>query len=147
MDALFFQGLRGGGIGLYTHHQLQALAGRTDIRPELLCPPEFAPGDTPAYALSPKLCSIPEKPAYLRRFKYALSMLLNPIRLARHARRQNSRVVHFCTIDHLSYPMWKRADGLRGRPWSTTVHSTTPMSYENSFKPRDTFSPLKPTRK
>ncbi|MGC6487219.1 MAG: glycosyltransferase family 4 protein [Planctomycetota bacterium] len=120
----FYVFFPGGGIGKYSHEVLATLqareAGRLDL--ELVCLPEFAWLPEASYPTWPGLFSIRHAWPPLRKLRFLLAQVVNPRRLAQRARGSRSAWIHFCNINPLTYPLWRRAMRETGAKWAATVH-------------------------
>ena len=120
----FYAFFPGGGIGKYSHEVLEAVqtqqASRLDV--ELVCLPEFEWLEQASYKSWPRLFSIRHAWPPLRKLRFLLAQLINPRRLARHALASRSSWIHFCNINPLTYPLWRRAMRGTGAKWAATVH-------------------------
>ena len=121
---LFYAFFPGGGIGKYTHEVLEALSAHhaADVDFELVCQPEFEWLDQATYPKWPRLFSIKHAWAPLRKARFLIAQLLNPLRLASRARETKPAWIHFCNINPLTYPLWRSRIRRSGARLAATAH-------------------------
>jgi glycosyltransferase involved in cell wall biosynthesis len=104
---LFYLFFPSGAIGKYTHQLLGELA-QYDLAIEVVCQPEFQWRENEYYATWPQLFSINHRIPALRKTRFLIGQFVNPQRLLQRAKTFQADIVHFCNINHLSFPFWER---------------------------------------
>ena len=111
-----------GGIGRYTSEWAAAMNKRSDAQATVLCAPDFVWKNSERYeawsGLRPLSHPIPAR----RRARFLSGQLTNPRIAIRYAREQQMDVLHLSNINHLSFPLWKRALDRSGLVVTATVH-------------------------
>ena len=102
-----------GGIGKYTHQQLEALREYEDLELELTCLPEFQWLEASGYRTWPHLASISHRFAPIRKAKFLAGQWINPRRFLKRARSFHADILHICNINHLTFPFWEGRIGPR----------------------------------
>lgn len=102
----FFNFFHGGGIGQYTHELLKRLHERPELSVQLYCPPNFQWLKEANYPVRPVLFQLSSPYPLIRRLRFLLAQYLSPTRFLRAASREGTSILHFCNINHLSYPFW-----------------------------------------
>lgn len=124
VSTTFYAFFPGGGIGKYSHEVLKTLCRDhgEELDLELVCLPEFAWLSEARYPTRPLLFSIGHRWPPVRKLRFLLAQVINPLRLARRARASRPDWIHFCNINPLTYPLWARAMHRTGAKWAATVH-------------------------
>ena len=120
VSTTFYAFFPGGGIGKYSHEVLKTLCRDhgEELDLELVCLPEFAWLSEARYPTRPLLFSIGHRWPPVRKLRFLLAQVINPLRLARRARASRPDWIHFCNINPLTYPLWARAMHRTGAKWA-----------------------------
>jgi glycosyltransferase involved in cell wall biosynthesis len=101
----------GGGIGQYTHELLKRLSEMEAVHVSLFCTPDFEWISRATYEVRPILYDISSQHPLLRKMRFVSGQWISPSRMLKEVRKRRFDIVHFCNINHLSYPFWKRSLG------------------------------------
>ena len=112
----------GGGIGRYAHELLTRMANLPDLDVELACIPSYHHRHQASYALWPGLREIQHPTPWRRRLRFAVNLLVNPLRAIRHARSSGAHILHLSTIPHVTFAWWCRALRRSGLRLVATAH-------------------------
>jgi len=118
----FYNFFPAGGIGRYTASLLEELGQREELDVHLFCAPEFRWQSIPNVAIHPVLHNISHSFAPIRKARFLVQQVRNPLRAIAHARRLGIRVMHFAEFNHLSFPVWKRALERSGIKMAVSAH-------------------------
>jgi len=102
----------GGGIGRYVHELLNCMVEQPGLEIELACIPSYHYRRSAKYPLWPGLREITHHVPWRRRLRFAINLVVNPLRAIRRARRTGAQIIHLSTIPHVTFGLWSRA--LRG---------------------------------
>ena len=119
---LFYLFFPGSGIGRYTHELLRNMQSEPGVEAELACLPSYHWRGEATYRVWPGLREIGHRWAWRRRMRFVEGQVVNPLRLARHVRETGADVVHLCNINHLTFPIWRRALDRTGVRIVATAH-------------------------
>lgn len=103
---LYYLFFPAGGIGKYSHRQLQGLAQFEDLNLELVCLPDYQWRNTELYPNWPGLFGISSRFPPLRKARFLLGQFVNPRRLLHHANDVQADLIHIGNINYLSFPTW-----------------------------------------
>lgn len=112
----------GGGIGRYVHELLSRMANRPGVEIELACIPSYHYRQSAKYPLWPGLREISHHVPWRRRLRFAINLVVNPLRAIRHARRTGAQIIHLSTIPHVTFALWSRALRRSGLKLVATAH-------------------------
>ncbi len=112
----------GGGIGRYVHELLTRMAVEPEIDVELACIPSFHYRDEATYRLWTGLRDITHPVAICRRIRFAVNLLVNPLRAIRRAKTTGAGILHLSTIPHVTFARWSRAIRRSGIRLVATAH-------------------------
>lgn len=119
---LYYLFFPAGGIGKYSHRQLQELARFDDLDLELVCLPDFHWRDTEDYRCWPRLFGISSRFPPLRKARFLLGQFINPRRLLRRAEETGAKLIHISNINYLSFPAWAGLLDRWGGKLACTAH-------------------------
>ncbi|MCR4411026.1 MAG: glycosyltransferase family 4 protein [Thermoguttaceae bacterium] len=112
----------GGGIGRYAHELITHMAELPELEIELACIPSYHYRDQATYAIWPGLREITHPTPWRRRLRFALNLLVNPLRAIRRARSTGAHILHLSTIPHVTFALWSRALSRSGLRLVATAH-------------------------
>ena len=93
-----------GGISRYSSEMFSAIAKRLpESAVGLLAPPEYP---WQRGAATERLMSISSHHAVVRRARFLLAQIINPLLLIRAARRRRAEWIHFANVNTVFYPLW-----------------------------------------
>lgn len=122
LRVLFYLFFPGGGIGRYTHELLRRMCTRPDLQVELVCMPSFHWIREASYPLWPRLFEIGHAVPWRRRVRFLMGQAINPRRLAARVNEYRADIVHLCNINHLTFPVWRKALENTGAKVACTAH-------------------------
>lgn len=111
-----------GGIGRYSSEWATVMNRQDGVEVTLLCAPDFAWKDSPGYPSWVGLQPLSHPMPLLRRARFLRGQLSNPLRAIRYAKAQGADVLHLSSVNHLSFPLWRRAIVGSGLALTVTVH-------------------------
>lgn len=98
----------GGGIGRYCHELLSHMVGLPGLEIELACIPSYHYRDQAQYPIWPGLREITHPSPLRRRLRFAINLIVNPLRAIRRAEQTRAQIIHLSTIPHVSFALWSR---------------------------------------
>lgn len=107
IKANFYVSFPSGGIGRYTAMLLEELQTSDQVHVELMCLPEFKWREAGDYATWPGLMSISHSIPTVRRARFLLGQVINPLRGVHRARDVGADIIHFADFSHLTFPLWR----------------------------------------
>ncbi len=122
LRVLHYMFFPGGGIGRYIHElcNAQAEAGLIDLR--LVCNPDFVYQSDARYPIDPLLFSLDSQIPAVRRGRFLAGQWISPKRFLKRVRSEQTDVVHFSNINHLSYAFWHKELKKTGVKVCCTAH-------------------------
>ncbi len=112
----------GGGIGRYVHELLTRMVGQPGLDIELACIPSYHYLKEATYPVWPGLREITHPVPILRRIRFAINLVVNPLRAIRRARQTGAQIIHLSTIPHATFALWSRALRRSGIKLVATAH-------------------------
>jgi len=112
----------GGGIGRYVHELLSHMVEVRDMEVELACIPSYHHRQAARYAIWPGLRDITHPSPWRRRVRFAINLVVNPLRAIRRARETGAQILHLSTIPHVTFAWWGRALRRSGITLVATAH-------------------------
>lgn len=112
----------GGGIGRYAHELLSEMARHPELEVELACIPSYHYREQASYRLWPGLREITHPRPWRRRMRFAINLVVNPLRAIRRARVTGAQILHLSTIPHVTFALWSRALRHSGLKLVATAH-------------------------
>lgn len=112
----------GGGIGRYVHELLNCMVEQPGLEIELACIPSYHYRRSAKYPLWPGLREITHHVPWRRRLRFAINLVVNPLRAIRRARRTGAQIIHLSTIPHVTFGLWSRALRRSGLKLVATAH-------------------------
>ncbi len=122
ISVCFYVFFPAGGIGRYTNKLLSSIATNTEISVVAACSPEYQWKTNPSYNEWDGLFSISHNIPVVRRARFLIGQFLSPIRLCKYVKENNIDIVHFSNVNHLSFPLWKKAIEKSGARVVISVH-------------------------
>lgn len=104
---LFYLFFPAGGIGKYTHQQLEELVHNEDLEIEVACLPNYQWRENDSYRTWPGLLGISHRIAPIRKLRFLMGQFINPRRLIHRAMHKQADIIHICNINYLSFPAWE----------------------------------------
>ncbi|QXD16180.1 glycosyltransferase family 4 protein [Rhodocaloribacter litoris] len=111
-----------GGIGRYTHELMRALGRHAGVEVEVLCSPDFEWKRDPSYRAWEGLWTLSHPVPVLRRANFVIGQFVNPRRAIDYVRAQGIDVLHLANVNHLTFPLWRRALDESGVPVVLSAH-------------------------
>lgn len=112
----FYSFFHGGGIGQYTHELLKSLHERPELSVQLYCPPNFYWLKDATYPVLPILFKLSSTYPLVRRIRFLLAQYISPTRFLRSTGKEQTNILHFSNINHLTYPFWQgKAEAIQAR--------------------------------
>lgn len=112
----------GGGIGRYVHELLTRMVAQSEIEIELACIPSYHYLHQATYPIWPGLWDITHSVPLFRKVRFAINLVVNPLRAIRRARATGARILHLSTIPHVTFAIWSRALRRSGLRLVATAH-------------------------
>ena len=112
----------GGGIGRYAHELLSEMASHPELEVELACIPSYQYREQASYRLWPGLREITHPRPWRRRMRFAINLVVNPLRAIRRARLTGAQILHLSTIPHVTFALWSRTLRRSGLRLVATAH-------------------------
>ncbi|RMH68897.1 MAG: glycosyltransferase [Bacteroidetes bacterium] len=98
-----------GGIGRYTHEWLRTLGRHDGVEATLLCAPDFQWQQAAEYVAWPGLRALSHPVPLRRRLRFLRGQFANPLRAIQQAERVDADILHFASVNHLTFPLWAPA--------------------------------------
>ncbi|HEX7069341.1 MAG TPA: glycosyltransferase family 4 protein [Rhodothermales bacterium] len=118
----FYVFFPGGGIGRYTRELCRELGSIRNLSVDVACTPDFEWRDDSAFTAWPNLGLISHPIPLVRRALFLRGQFRNPIAAVEHAVATGADVLHFSNVNHLTFPVWRRALREAGLPMVVSVH-------------------------
>lgn len=112
----------GGGIGRYVHELLTRLRDQPGVEVELACIPSYHYLQQATYPTWPGLRDITHPVPFRRRMRFAINLLVNPVRAIKRAQLTGAQILHLSTIPHVTFALWSRKLKKAGLRLVATAH-------------------------
>ena len=112
----------GGGIGRYVHELLSRMHTVPSLAVELACIPSYHHLKIASYPVWPKLFDITHGKPLIRRMRFAINLVVNPLRAIRRAEATRAQIIHLSTIPHVTFAIWSRRLRRTGIKLVATAH-------------------------
>ena len=112
----------GGGIGRYVHELLSRMHTVPDLAVELACVPSYHYLGNAPYPVWPGLRDITHPNPLRRRIRFAVNLVVNPLRAIARAQATGAHILHLSTIPHVTFAFWRRRLDRTGIKLVATAH-------------------------
>jgi glycosyltransferase involved in cell wall biosynthesis len=112
----------GGGIGRYVHELLSRMHTVPDLAVELACVPSYHFLGNAPYPVWPGLRDITHPNPLRRRIRFAVNLVVNPLRAIARAQATGAHILHLSTIPHVTFAFWRRRLDRTGIKLVATAH-------------------------
>ena len=112
----------GGGIGRYVHELLSRMHTVPSLAVELACIPSYHHLKIASYPVWPKLFDITHRKPLIRRMRFAINLVVNPLRAIRRGEATRAQIIHLSTIPHVTFAIWSRRLRRTGIKLVATAH-------------------------
>ena len=112
----------GGGIGRYVHELLSRMHTVPDLAVELACVPSYHFLGNAPYPVWPGLSDITHPNPLRRRIRFAVNLVVNPLRAIARAQATGAHILHLSTIPHVTFAFWRRRLDRTGIKLVATAH-------------------------
>jgi len=112
----------GGGIGRYVHELLSQMHTVPDLAVELACVPSYHYLGNAPYPVWPGLRDITHPNPLRRRIRFAVNLVVNPLRAIARAQATGAHILHLSTIPHVTFAFWRRRLDRTGIKLVATAH-------------------------
>ena len=112
----------GGGIGRYVHELLSQMHTVPDLAVELACVPSYHFLGNAPYPVWPGLRDITHPNPLRRRIRFAVNLVVNPLRAIARAQATGAHILHLSTIPHVTFAFWRRRLDRTGIKLVATAH-------------------------
>ncbi len=112
----------GGGIGRYVHELVSRMGTQPDLEVELACIPSYYYLRQATYPVWPGLREVTHPLPLVRKMRFAVNLVVNPLRAIRRARAIRAHILHLSTIPHVTFALWSRVLRRSGVRLVATAH-------------------------